>query len=56
LKPLSLGVVDEAAAGDADADQDPDDEHQEHRRQRRDVVAEVEHASRLEAEHVSQRR
>ena len=57
VEPVALGVVDEAAAGDADADEDADDEHQEDRRERRDVVAEVEHAvSSLEAEHVPQRR
>ena len=43
LEAVALGVVDEAAAGDPDADQDPDDEHQEDGRERRDVVAEVEH-------------
>ena len=43
VETVSLRVVDEAAAGDTDADQDPDDEHQEDRRERRDVVAEVEH-------------
>ena len=44
VEAVALGVVDEAAAGDADADEDADHEHQEDGRERRDVVAEVEHA------------
>ena len=38
-----LGVVHEPLAGEADADEDPDHERDEDGRQRRDVVAEVEH-------------
>ena len=43
VEPVALGIVDEPAARDPDTDQDPHDEHQEHRRERGDVVAEVEH-------------
>ena len=45
VEDLPLGLVDEAAAGDADADEDADHERQEHGRERRHVVAEVEHAA-----------
>ena len=38
-----LGIVDEALAGETDPDEDPDHESDEDGRQRRDVVAEVEH-------------
>ena len=38
-----LGIVDEALAGETDPDEDPDHESDENGRQRRDVVAEVEH-------------
>ena len=44
LAPFSSGVLRHAAAGEADADEDPDDERDEDGRERRDVVAEVEHA------------
>ena len=43
VEPVALGIVDEPAARDPDTDQDPHHEHQEHRRERGDVVAEVEH-------------
>ena len=42
----SLALRDEAAARDADADEDADDEREEHRGERGDVVAEVEHRLR----------
>ena len=38
-----LGIVDESLAGETDPDEDPDHERDENGRQRRDVVAEVEH-------------
>src|SRR5918993_1332965 len=56
LEVVALGVVDEAAPRDPDADQDPDDEHQEDGRERRDVVAQVEHLPSLEPEDVPKRR
>ena len=43
LEVSALRLVDEAAARDPDADEDPDDEREEDGRERRDVVAEVQH-------------
>ena len=40
---LFVPLVEIAAVGDPDADEDPDDQGEEDGRERRDVVAEVEH-------------
>ena len=45
LRDAQIHLVRDAAAREPDADEDPDDQRDEDRRERRDVVAKVEHAA-----------